>query len=476
MKLAPSRHLLIRFTFTCAALAFGALTACHTKSEEPIVAAVDAGRVVPDAGPPLRIQSRAVDLGVYLPAAIAPAALTAAQDQARTRFPRLTVMTTPAPTHTPSVFVFAPEITEFPPPSLEQLGYLARGLDSAQATKAAASKGVVILAWKLNGDLNLSGLREAQRFTLDIAQKNGGFVWDETTRELFTTDSWQKIRIEGWDAEVPDMRHQITIHYYETDAGHHRAITLGLEKFGFPDIVVQDVAPSVAGPMSSLIDAAAQLLVEGALLGSGGELAVNLEKIHHKAVRERFLASASKDSKLGGQVTLTLAKNEKGDPDNRLLEMGFGTSQGNTESARQAAALTAIMGTHTEAKAAAIAGDAEMAAAVTRAQAKLPDIEEAFKKGLPKGEHMMVEAQFDTDDGHMEWLWIGVSSWADDGVVWGPLVNEPKGISALRRGSKVEASRGELVDYLWVGADGKTKAGGETDAILHKRATEPPTF
>lgn len=448
-------------------LAAGALAGCHTSAAEPTAPVMDSAVAV-DAGTPFRIDARAVDLGVYLPTAVPSAVLSATQDSARKRFPKLAVLTQPAETHSPGVFIFAPDIAGFPVPSVEQLAYIGRGLNTTQAQTAASSKGVMILAWKLDRDPQFARLRDAQKFALDVAQKNSGFVWDETTRQLYSVDAWQKARVDGWDGDLPDMRHDITIHYYETDTGQHRAITLGMVKFGLPDIVVADVRPSAAGPMTTLMDAAAQILVEGAQVGATGELQIDLQAIHHSGVRGAFIAAAGKTATVGGVVTLLPARPQKGDPDNRLVEMGFGQFQGHTESVRQGAALSAILGAHLDTTAAAPPDDAEMAAAVARAQARLPEVANAFRQGLPHGEHMMVEAQFDTDEGRVEWLWVGVSSWPDD-VVHGTLVNDPKGISALRRGAKVEAAKHEIVDYMWIGADGKTKEGGETDAILKKR-------
>jgi hypothetical protein len=473
--LVDSRRLLV-LTLAAGALtlAASALVGCHGKTAEPALAAGDSGAVAVDAGPPFRVDSRAVDFGVYLATVVPPAVLTGMQDDARKKFPGLAVFKEPKETRTPGVFVFAPNVAGFPPPSVEQLGYIGRGLDDAAAKKAAASKGVVILAWKLNGDPKLAHLRDAQRFVLDAAQKNGGFVWDETTRQLYTTDAWQKARIDTWDGELPDMRRDLTIHYYETDTGHHRAITLGMEKFGFPDIVVADVVPNAAGPMTSLMDVAAQLLVEGATVGANGALTLDLEAIHHKAAKAGFVAAAGKAATVSGIVTLVPRTPEKGDPPNRLVEMKFDSFQGNTVVVRQASALTAILGTHAGAKAGAPADDAEMAKVVSDAQAKLPDVANRFRAGLPKGEHLVVEAQFDTDEGREEWLWIGVSSWPDD-VAHGALLKDATGISALRHGTKVEAGMNEIVDYMVIGPDGRTIEGGGTESVLRRRTPVPPS-
>ena len=142
------------------------------------------------------------------------------QDAVKARFPGVALKSKPtdkAPM--PSVLVAAPPIAELQPPTMEQMHYLARGLDEAQATAAAASKGALLMAFALDADPAHARLREAQKLALEIAQKNAGFVWDETTRQLFSTKAWNDERVQGWDGDRPDMRRQITIHYYEADAG-----------------------------------------------------------------------------------------------------------------------------------------------------------------------------------------------------------------------------------------------------------------
>jgi len=398
------------------------------------------------------------------------AALTKeAERLVRARFPGMTVRTKPDPgAAPPAALVFAPEIASVAPPSAEHLAYFGRGLDAEQVKAAAASKGVLVLSWSLEADTKLERLRKAQELGLELAKKYGGFVWDETTRELYTADEWRKRRVEGWEGELPNVERHVVIHYYGTDQGKHRAITLGMVKLGLPDLVVEDVPIAHSDGVSTLITAAAQLLVEGAAVGPGGRLAVDINAIRHTGARTGYVKAAVSGAALRGNVTFAIAKSEEGDPDNRLVEVRFDGYPGATEPERQGAGLTAILGARPQKVSGVKKEDAEIAAATKRAQARLPAVADAIRKGLPFGDRVSVKAPFDTDDGSLEWMWIAVSAWEGD-VVRGYLENEPYDVKSLRMGAKVEVKQDSIADYVWRKADG-TSEGGESSEILHRRA------
>jgi hypothetical protein len=319
------------------------------RADDPVgvasgAAARDGGSEVGPREGSLLVGLRPVHLAVYLTSPPSPAVLKAAQDAAKARFPGVTVETQPGPLDPPAALVFAPRIEDFPPPTEAQMPSMARGLDPLQARAAASSNGVIVAAFAFDSDPALSRMREAEALVLAIAQQNAGFVWDDTTRQIYATSAWNDDRLQGWDGDRPDMLHHVVVHYYPTDGGRHRAITLGMAKFGLPDLVGNDVPESEAGPMTTLLDAAAQLLVEGAPLERGGRLQLDLTAIRHPGAHDALIGTAGHGAQLRGPIDFASTVAEPGDPDNRLLALRFSGYPGATEAERQAAAIIAILG------------------------------------------------------------------------------------------------------------------------------------
>jgi uncharacterized protein YegJ (DUF2314 family) len=467
------------------ALALSIVTGCHRSSAssiaEPAQRAPDPDPVAsaattpsdPDASLPsslvgsLAVDRRPIELAIYVAAPLPSATVRRAQDQVRKAFPGTMVREKPGPSTPPNALVFVPPLESFAPPTEDSLRFFGHGLDPAQTKAAAASKGALLMGYDLDADPKLARLRAAESIALDLASATSGFVWDDITRELYTPDKWKSARIDGWQGDLPDVRHHIIIHYYEADGHRHRAITLGMVKFGLPDLVVSDVPISESSAMTVVIDALAQRLVEGSTVEPGGEVLVDLREVRHDGVREA-LVGTSKGGRMRGRVGLRPANGEQGDPDNRLVELRFPSYPGATESERQAAAVVGIVGSEAEKMSRAEAHDAELDAVQARVQARLPAVADAFRKGLPLGEHIGVKAPFQTDTGGTEWMWIEVDAW-DGAVVSGTLANEPESVSSLKLGAHVQVRQSEIADYLWRDGNGNRKEGGESGDILLKR-------
>jgi uncharacterized protein YegJ (DUF2314 family) len=465
-----------------------ALSACHRGSASPrpepaqrvvepasasaSAPAPSASAASPDLPSSLAVGERDLDFGVYLPAPVSPAQVRAAVDAVKQRFPGLPVRTRPQPADPPYALVLVPGLKDFAPPDETHLSYFGHGLDAAQTRAAAASKGALLLSWSLDGDPVRARLRDAQALVHQVAQKLGGFVWDEATRELFTLDAWKKERLDGWDGDLPDMPRNVVIHYYETDDGRQRGITLGMEKLGLPDLVVEDAPVGESTSMMKVLDAAAQALVEGATLGPGGELRIDLRAIRHAGAHDWLIGSAGKDATFRGRAVLRPAASEEGDPHNRLVELRFPSYPGATDAERQAAAFLAILGAEPDPMASAPADDPELAAVTARAQKRLPAVAAAFRAGLPLGERVVVKAPFENEEGQVEWMWVGVTSWRGD-VVRGNLENEPVYVKSLRLGAVVQVKQASIADYRWTSADGTVKEGGESVEVFKRREGIP---
>ncbi|NUP10117.1 MAG: DUF2314 domain-containing protein [Polyangiaceae bacterium] len=368
------------------------------------------------------------------------------------------------------ISLIAPPPDQIEPPDENTIRYFGRGFDGSSAERARSMRGALGIGWNLDADPKLERLRAAQSSVKAFAEKMDGFIWDDATRELFTPAAFDSQRIAGWDSGYPDMRGQITIHYYENE-GRHRAVTLGMEKFGAPDLVIQDVPISQSNRGSHVRNVAAQLIVEGASIGSNGELVLDLAAIKH-APTKAYYSGLDPSASHKTTIHLAAAKPEEGDAMNRLLEIRFPNGAGATEWERLAAAADALVGAPKDTPTAVAENDPELAAIKLRVQAKLPELAAAIQKGLPLGESISVKAPFDTDDGGVEWMWVSVTKWEGD-TVHGVLDNAPAGIKSLKIGAPVTVKQSAIADYVRHKADDSLE-GGESIKVLDRRSPITP--
>lgn len=353
----------------------------------------------------------------------------------------------------------------YSPPDSQLLQRFGRGLTAEQATAVQETEAAFILDFAYSQEHVWDGLRAALELTNQLAQSTGGLIWDETTRELFSPPAWEERRISNWTEQVPDLSKFTVIHAYQ-NGEYVRAITLGMEKFGLPDIVIEEFSWSLQRNVGIVINLFAQALGEGAVIQRLGEFDLDLRKIKHPEVREPQIATLK--SKATGIALLTLRKGtwEKGDPENRLIEITFDRGTGPDIHAKQEQVILAAFGS--EDSVTQIKHDEELKAASLEARTKLPGLRAEFNKGLAPGEFIQVKAPFATPDGNQEWMWVEVTSWKGDKIS-GLLNNDPFNIPTLHAGQIVEVSESKVFDYLHKHADG-TVEGNETAKVIEKQS------
>ena len=355
------------------------------------------------------------------------------------------------------------DMRRYAPPDMESLRYFGRGLSREQGLALQKSEQVLILNFGHSKRYVWSALRTASDIVEGIARKTGGLIWDEETREIFTPDAWRKNRIDSWTGVIPDVTAHTTIHAYNTGT-YVRAITLGMAKFGLPDVVVTEFSWSLNRNVGHLINTLVQALAEGAALSPSGEYELDFRAIKNKALREKYMGSLLANASARARLTFRAGVPDQGDPDNRLLEITFDRYPGNDVHARQSAMMDALFGWHDEVK--HIRHDAELESASRKARTRLPALRAAFNKGLVPGEYVQVKAPFSTRRGSTEWMWVEVTEWKG-GNIRGMLKNEPFDIPDLHGGQEVQVKEGEVFDYLRHFADGREE-GNETGKIIEK--------
>ena len=354
----------------------------------------------------------------------------------------------------------------YAPPSPVALGYFGRGLSKEQVAALQRSQQALLLNFSHPKKFTLEALRNAYGLAEQLARQTGGLLWDEETRELFTPDKWHELRLANWTGAVPEVPKHITIHSYKSGV-LVRAVTLGMGKFGLPDIVVDQFPWSSDNSVGNLINSLAQRLAEGAPVASSGHLDLDFKAIANEAMRERELAELRPNSPSLAKLALVQGTWEEGDPRNRLAEITFSRYPGPDAPARQDAMLSALFGGDDKVK--QIRHNDELRAESLRAKKKLAALQGDFQRGLQPGEYIQVKAPFATTSGGREWMWVEISAWKDTELA-GLLKNEPRDVPGLHAGQAVKVRLDDVFDYLHHFADGKEDGGTTTAIILKMKA------
>jgi uncharacterized protein YegJ (DUF2314 family) len=368
----------------------------------------------------------------------------------------------------PSVFVqFTNNRSDFDPPSKDLLSYFGRGITKAQANDIQQAKAVLMLGFAYDKEHVWSGLRSSLTMVEALARTTDGLIWDEETRELFTPDAWKERRIDDWTEEFPDVSKHIVLHAYKRDE-FVRTISLGMVKFGLPDLVIEDSSWSQHQHVGLLVNLVAQRMAEGAPAKLPGDFDLELRAIKNKKVREPQLASIKPNATGIAPLAFREGSRDEGDPENRLIELAFDRSPGPDVHERQNYLLSSFLGS--EDSAVTIRHDDELRAASEKARSKLPDLKKAFDAGLSPGEHILVKAPFQTRAGGREWMWVEVSSWHEQ-KIGGLLANDPVDVPDLRAGQVVNVNEADVFDYIHQRADG-TADGNETGKVIQRQSQQ----
>lgn len=356
---------------------------------------------------------------------------------------------------------------EYAPPDLEFLQRFGHGLSADDVGALQETESVLILDWTYPKEHVWSGLRSALEITSSLARNTGGLIWDETTREVFAPDTWDERRIREWTEEVPDVSKFTVVHAYRSGE-FVRAITLGMEKFGLPDVVIDGFSWSLSRNMGHVINLFAQAMAEGATPDIPGEFDLDFNAIRNPKVREPQVENLKPGATSVALLSLQEGSWEDGDPMNRLIEITFDRGTGPDTSSRQVQILAQAFGL--EDSLTKVEHDEAVEEASRKAREKLPGLREDFNSGLAPGEQILIKAPFATPDDGREWMWVEVTSWQGN-TITGLLANEPFNIPTLKAGQIVEVPEADVFDYIRQHPDG-TVEGNETGKLFEQRGDD----
>ncbi len=396
-----------------------------------------------------------------------------ARELIASRFPELPIITSPESARKPPFIAIETErapLKNYPVPSASYFKYAGHGLspeDIAAMQKTDLAFRIILITSTENI------WNQTRRFTelaLEFAEKADAFIWDSGTRECFSRRTWKEQRLDTWTDTIPRLPDQFTIHVYRVkETNYVRAITLGLEKFALPDLVIQQMLGSETRSGGNLINVTAQLLAENPAVETPATYRVSLPSLKNESLRKNQSTNLLKGATQEARIALTAGRSEEGDPDNRLIELNFRHGDGRSADERRQATFVQIWGAADSLV--KITHDDEILAASERAKTKLPELQRRFDKGLAPGERILIKAPFARDDEGNEWMWVEVLKWPVAGKITGILQNNPYHVKKLRAGSRVLIKPEEVFDFMYYKADG-TSEGNETGWLMERRNPE----
>ncbi|MDY7229504.1 DUF2314 domain-containing protein [Hyalangium rubrum] len=368
----------------------------------------------------------------------------------------------------PTVRVTEHTTREFPLPEGEMLELAVRHLSPQEQSGLAASERILLLQFTTVPP-GLEAVRQAHELALELARTTGGLLWDEESGEFFSIDKWQEFRLAEWEGGEPRLARHFNSRLYTEGDGTARFVTVGMRKFGLPDLEVRHVPETLTGKVGTLINIVAQLMIEGTAVREDGTFPVALNALKLASMRERLLQQVQDGARAGVVLNLVPADPKQADRDNRLLEIRFPSEPGDSPSERPYAAITALFGGKDEIVSAPH-DDALLEASSRAREELLTRLKPRFLEGLRSGERLFVKAPFDTSSGGTEWMWVHVITW-EGSTIQGVLDSQPDEVPGLKAGSKVTVEEGSLFDYLLVSQDG-TFEGNQTERLLIERSRQ----
>lgn len=358
----------------------------------------------------------------------------------------------------------------YAPPDLKGLQYFGKGITHDQAVEVQGSRQAIALIFAHPKTFAWSGLKTANVLVERVARRVGGLIWDDDSRLMYSADAWHSKRVESWTSVPAEVANHIAIHSYDIDGAYVRSITLGMAKFGLPDIVVEQFSWSDDRNMGNLINSLAQVMAEGARFRVPGTFDLDLRTIRNDIAREKQTKTLLAGATSVAHLNLSGGVPDEGDPKNRLIEIGFDQYSGNGVRAKQDAMLSSLFGA--QESVARVKHDGELLKASNKARSRLPELKKAFNDGLQPGAFIELKVPFDVpnDSGH-EYMWVEVTKWDDAGKIQGLLRNDPELIPNLHAGEIVAVEQSKVFDYILRHADG-SQEGNETGQIILRMQQE----
>lgn len=347
---------------------------------------------------------------------------------------------------------------EFPPVDVEYLNYTSQGLDIREKIQLQRSKHALVLDFACERKTLTPTIKRAHDLINKLIKDHKVAIYDSETRETFGKEYW--VNKTTFANNAINISEHITIHFYQEEE-YCRAITLGMLKFGLPDIYIEDLSCNSGIELASFINLTVQTLWEKQKIEDSGQLKLSINNIKNTSFRKMMLNSLMDNAE--GEATITLVEGiaDEGDPVNRLMEISFPEKNRQVEHNQL---FTKLFGSEDEIT--SLRHNEELLEASARAKEKIPELFKLFSKGLSINRHLLIKFPFENDLGEREWMWVEIIKW-NNNTIEGLLQNDPAIVKNLKAGQKVSKDINEMFDYIIYNEDGSYE-GNKTGEIMMK--------
>lgn len=297
-----------------------------------------------------------------------------------------------------------------------------------------------------------------------LAEQLDGFVWDDAERRIERDHDFASHVVTAKLGEPAFVRRHILIQLYRQEDGTARANTLGMSRFGSPDISFRG-ANMASGPvLAEVLNTVASKIAHG-----HGESRITITLDDVAKVVSKKPEELNPDPKNARPVTLDISEAERveADADNELAEI---VPYGGSTRENWEVVVASLFGVPPSV--ATQEGDSELGDVAKKARNDLPDAIKRFQKGegdlYVKGPFPVPPEARPDGGSTTEHLWINAAS-CDDRRCSGILSNDPTYATNLAAGKTTSVEHAQSVDWLLQLRDGGL-VGGESIKVLRSRA------
>ncbi len=351
----------------------------------------------------------------------------------------------------------------FPIVPIDSIGYFSKGVPESDYSKLYLINNALHIALTYDPFSNMQIYQQFLEYLYAISISTHGYIWDDESRLLYSQEYWKENIVTSFHDNYADIQNHISIHQYQVDTTV-RSITLGLRKFGLPDLVIQSSPRSHSTQNGNILALLGQYLLENPELVIDGSILLKTEDIKNNFVKDRINEDNLPNAKGEGKILLEEGLWEDGDPQNRLWSVFFMDYSKEKIYENQSDFYSNFFGSSDEII--EIKHHNDILLASEEAKTQFNKLYGLFNNGMKPGEYILVKAPFTTLTDTNEWMWVEITEWSKKAIT-GILQNDPFEVPNLKAGSIVEVDQDSIFDYIYYKEDG-TFEGNETGKFIEE--------
>lgn len=350
-------------------------------------------------------------------------------------------------------------------PPKDRMSTVAAGLTSSERDSIDLRTTSVVVRTEGPGAPEQMPARVAFATASVLAEMLDGFVYDEVSRRIETARDFTSRAVLAPVGEPAFERKHIVVQFYRQDDGTARLLSLGMQRFGSPDVSLRAANMSSGSALSSVLNVVASKLAHGE---SASTITVSLDDVSRLVGKPPAELHPSPDEARAVELTLVHPERIEGDPDNEMVELlpagGAGRETWDN-------VLVSLFGLSPSTMTAI--DDEELTAIAEQARHELPQAITRFEAGegdlYIKGPFSVDPSlhEHDTHDAQRastEMLWIAVAT-CDARACTGVLSNEPSYATNVTLGTTTSVRRDDVVDWMLHRRDGSTLGGASIEVL-----------